>query len=206
MRKKVSAIKFMPIMYLLIPSASFFLVVVRIAPWFISRFMVAVYPVFMLAFILIVFSIGKLFSKYVSIAVILLVAVFVLYSNLTDSESNRQYLYTSTPYMPRVVKNLEQPELVVVGAFMSDSWLFQAAQLEYLHFSRVFVATNIEALNEAMNTLNPNSDTVFLIHDSVDNEQAFDYLSNFIEFSETVRIYSSSSVFGVHHAYQLLNR
>jgi len=170
-----------------VPCVGYFLVAVKIAPFYADRYLMPVFPLFAM---LLAILVGKIFSgRWAFLVVVLMLLPNVIM--VTPS-----YLYKGYERQVEIAKQAEVPCICVyhgVGYYQN--------LVEFTYYPQTLMVTEEELLDRTRDTvLSEQEELVLLLENGVDREQVYLYLENEYGFKVS-KVLLEKGVHGDHIVY-----
>ena len=170
-----------------VPCVGYFLVAVKIAPFYADRYLMPVFPLFAM---LLAILVGKIFSgRWAFLVVVLMLLPNVIM--VTPA-----YLYKGYERQVEIAKQAEVPCICVyhgVGYYQN--------LVEFTYYPQTLMVTEEELLDRTRDTvLSEQEELVLLLENGVDREQVYSYLENEYGFKVS-KVLLEEGVHGDHIVY-----
>jgi len=180
--------KIYPVLFLIFVSIVYVLIIAKIAPDKMNRYIFAVYPSVVLLFVAFFYNSLQRISAKIAVVAIVAVAAFVIILGFHDKPVD--YLFTGTPDVASIIQEYEDPSLIVV---MTSDYLWDKNEkflFDFVEFKRTFICKTIDNFPMALEGVKPADELFIYLDVEIEPDAFFANMQKYVSFQNAELIYT----------------
>lgn len=192
------------LVFLLLVTVPYVLIIARITPYVYDRYIFAVYPALILLFL--TFYYQALFAINRKAAPVLLVVISIIVIAVGFHDKPVQYIYKDAIDTKAIIQSYENPVCIAVQKSSNMGKANDQHIFDFEAFNWTYICKSTDSFLIALNDVNTGQDLLLYLIKDLDKDEIFEGLYNMIPYKNAEFIYSTlvndvdnSTVYDVYH-------